>query len=142
MPALQKAIHLLGKPLPKVVSPKAHAAAHYGSAALFLLGAALFSKKSKRAAIASLICGIAEAGVAAFTDNPGGLKDVISFPLHRRIDFGLSKIAATMPEFFAFEDEKEKAAFFSMQSVLIAGVTVVTNFEPPRIAEEREGKAA
>jgi len=63
MPLLQKSIQWMGKALPKVVSPKGHAIADYSTAALFLLGSALFWKKSKRAAVASLICGAAEVGI-------------------------------------------------------------------------------
>lgn len=114
--------------MPKVVSPKAHAVADYATAALFVLGSALFWKRNKRAAIASLLCGVAEAGVAMLTDYHGGVKPVIGFPLHRKIDFGLSSMTAAMPTFLAFEDEKEKA-FFRMQSVMIAGVAALTDFE-------------
>ena len=141
MALLQSSIKVLGKRLPKVISPKAHAKADYATATLFLLGAALFWRKSKRAAVASLVCGAAEAGVAALTDYPGGVKHAISFPLHKKIDFGLSSMTAAMPEFLAFEDEKEKA-FFRMQSAMIAGVTALTDFEPQRIAGERERKTA
>lgn len=114
--------------MPKVVSPKGHAVADYATSALFLLGAALFWKRNKRASIASLLCGVAEAGVAMLTDYPGGVKPVISFPLHRKIDFGLSSMTAAMPTFIAFEDEKEKA-FFRLQSALIVGVAALTDFE-------------
>jgi hypothetical protein len=50
-------------------------------------------------------------------------------------------MAAAIPEFLAFADEKEKA-FFGMQAAVIAGVTVLTDFQPQRIAGERERKAA
>lgn len=141
MPALQKVIQLAGKALPKVVSPATHAIADYATAGLFFAGSALFWRRSKRAAVASLVCGAAEVAIAALTDYPGGVKHAISFPLHRKIDFGLSSMAATMPEFLAFDDEKEKA-FFRTQSALIAGMTVLTDFEPQHMAGEWERKAA
>jgi hypothetical protein len=141
MPLLQKSIQLVGKALPKVLSPKGHAIADYSTAALFLLGSALFWNKSKRAAVASLVCGLAEAGVAALTDYPGGVKRVISFPLHKKIDVGLAGMVATMPEFLAFDDERE-TGFFTLQSALMAGVTDVTNFEPQTISGEEERRAA
>jgi hypothetical protein len=141
MPVLHKAIRIAESRLPKVVSPTTHAVADYLTAALFFAGSVLFWRKSKRAAVASLICGAAEIGVAAFTDYPGGVKHPISFPLHRKIDFGLSSMTATMPDFLAFEDEKEKA-FFRTQSILMAGVTVLTDFAPRALAGERERKAA
>ncbi len=141
MPVISSAIKFVGKSLPKLISPEGHAIADYGTAALFLIGAGLFWKQSKRAAVACLICGAAETAVAALTDYPGGIKHVISFPLHRKIDFGLSSMAATMPEFLAFEEEKEKG-FFRMQSAAIAGVTALTEFEPQRIHGVRERRAA
>jgi len=141
MPVLDTVVRLVGKSLPKVLSPKQHAIADYATAGLFLVGAAAAWRRSKRAAVASLVCGAAETAVAALTDYPGGVKHVISFPLHRKIDFGLSSMAATMPEFLAFEEEKEKG-FFRAQSLLMAGVTAMTRFELQRIRGERERKAA
>ena len=141
MPALQKIIQYAGKALPKVISPTGHAVADYATAGLFLVRSAMFWRRSKRAAVASLTCGAAEVAVAALTDYPGGVKHAISFPLHRKIDFGLSSMTATMPEFLAFDDEKEKE-FFRTQSALIAGVTVLTDFEPQAITGEWERKVA
>jgi hypothetical protein len=141
---LQKSIQLLGKPLPKIVTPKAHAVADYTIAALFLFGAALFWKRNKRAAIASLVCGTAEAGVAAITDRTGSLQRRIGFPLRKKIDFGLSTLAASMPEFLAFEDEREKN-FFRIQSIAIIGVSALTRFDsaqPANLGQEQERKAA
>jgi Na+/proline symporter len=137
MPLLQKSIQLLGKPMPKVITPKGHAFADYGIAALFFMGAALFWKRNRRAAIASLVCGAAEAAVAATTDSPGGLQPRISFASRQKIDLGLSAMTASMPEFLAFEDEKEKG-FFRLQSMAMAGVAVLTEFEPARSREEKK----
>ena len=135
MALLQKSIQLLGKPLPKVITPKAHTVADYAIAALFLFGAAVFWNRNKRAAIASLVCGTAEAGVAAITDRTGSLQRRIGFPLRKKIDFGLSTLAASMPEFLAFEDEREKT-FFRMQSIAIIGVSALTRFEPAQPASQ------
>src|SRR5215467_11669754 len=118
MPLLQKSIQLLGKPLPKVITPKAHAIADYGIAALFLIGAVLFWNKNR---------GAAKAGLAATTDSPGAFQPRISFASRKKIDLGLSTMAASMPTFLAFEDERERS-FFRMQSVAMAGVAVLTDF--------------
>src|SRR5215467_7709727 len=128
MPLLQKSIRALGRALPKLITPKAHAAVDCSAIVLFLAGSALFWRTNKRAAIASLLCGVAEAGVTILTDYSGDRERAIGLPLHRKIDFGLSTMTATMPEFLAFAGEKEKA-FFVAQSVLIAGVTAITDFE-------------
>jgi hypothetical protein len=136
MPLLQKSIRVLGKALPKLISPKTHAAVDYSTIVLFLAGSALFWRTNKRAAIASLLCGVAEAGVTILTDYSGDRERAISLPLHRNIDFGLSTMTATMPEFLAFAGEKERA-FFVAQSVLIAGVTAITDFEVVPTSAER-----
>ena len=141
MPLLAKSIQLLGKAAPKVLSPNSHAIADYSTAALFLAGAALFWRRSKRAAVASLICGAAEVAVVALTDYPGGVKRAISFPLHKRVDFGLAGMTATMPEFLAFEDDRE-TTFFRIQSAVIAGVATLTNFEEQLLAGEQERRTA
>jgi hypothetical protein len=129
MPLLQKSIQMLGKAMPKVASPRVHAVADYSVALLFIAGAIFFWRKNRRA------------GVAAFTDYPGGIKRAISLPLHKKIDLGLSTMTAAMPQFLAFEDEKEKA-FFRTQSLVIAGLTAVTEFKEQEISGERELIAA
>src|SRR5262249_39013604 len=136
MPILEKSIRVLGKALPKLISAKAHARVDGSAIVLFLAGAAFFWRSNKRAAIASLLCGVAEAGVTVLTDYSGDAERAISLPLHRKIDFGLSTMTATMPEFLAFAGEKEKA-FFVAQSVLIAGVTAITDFGVPHTSAAR-----
>src|SRR5262249_51904902 len=136
MPLIQKSIRVLGKALPKLISPKTHAAVDWSATALFLAGSALFWRTNKRAAIASLLCGVAEAGVTVLTDYSGERERAINLPLHRKIDFGLSTMTSTMPEFLAFAGEKEKA-FFVAQSVLIAGVTAITDFGVPHTSAAR-----
>jgi hypothetical protein len=140
MPILQKSIQLMGKPLPKIISPRAHTIAHYSTAALFGIAAALFWRDNRRAALASLVCGAAETGVAVITSSRRGGRRGITPAMHRRIDLGLSTMAASMPQFLAFDHDREKM-FFRTQSALIAGIAVLTDFEPAGIARE-QGRAA
>ena len=56
--------------------------------------------------------------------------------VHKRIDLGLSTMAASMPQFLVFESEREKR-FFRIQSAVIAGIAVLTDFEPERIQQDR-----
>ena len=141
MPLLQKSIRVLGRALPKLISPKAHAVADYSTIVLFIAGSALFWRSNKRAAIASLMCGVAEAGVTALTDYSGDKERAISLAIHRKIDFGISTMTAMMPEFLAFSDAKERA-FFVAQSTLIAGVTAFTDFESRGKLKVGEGETA
>jgi hypothetical protein len=141
MPILQKSIQLMGKPLPKVISPRAHTIAHYSTATLFGIAAALFWRNNKRAALASLVCGAAETGVAVMTGSRQGRRRAITPAMHRRIDLGLSTMAASMPQFLAFDHEREKM-FFRTQSAVIAAVAVLTNFEPAAGIAQEQGRAA
>jgi len=143
MAMMQSSVRMLGKALPKFITPQARAVADYATAAIFFGGAVAFWRKNKRAALASLVCGATQAGIAALTDYPGGVKRAISFPLHSKIGFGLSSLAGAMPEFLGFDDDEERT-FFRVQSAVLAGITVLTDFEQhqQQITGERERKAA
>jgi hypothetical protein len=64
------------------------------------------------------------------TDYPGGVKRVISFETHGKIDAGLAGLTATMPNFMAFNDEDE-ANFFRTAALAETVVTGLTDFEAP-----------
>jgi len=144
MPILNSATKLAMKPLPRALSPKAHSIADYVTVGAFFASAGWFWRRSKRAALAALICGAAELAVDLLTDYPGGIKRVISFRAHHDIDLGLAAMTATMPEFLAFKDEGEKK-FFLTQGAVITALAEVTQFpEKPQRAERgsRHRKAA
>jgi hypothetical protein len=142
MPILNTATKLLARPVPKMISPKAHAIIDYITIGSFLMSAAWFWRRSKRAALAALICGGAELAVNLMTDYPGGIKRAISFRTHGEIDLGLAAMTATMPEFLAFKDDTEKK-FFVVNGALITAVRELTQFpEKTSFAERRRGRAA
>jgi hypothetical protein len=64
------------------------------------------------------------------TDYPGGVKRVISFETHGKIDAGLAGLAATMPNFLAFTDDEE-ANFFRTAALAETVVTGLTDFDAP-----------
>ena len=136
MPILNTAVQIAAKPFPRAISPKAHAIIDYITVGSFFMTAVWFWRSSKRAAIASLISGGAELAISLFTNYPGGVKKVINFRTHRDIDFGLAAMTATMPEFFAFKDERERK-FFLGQGAMIAGVTELTRFPDKAIRPEK-----
>ncbi len=57
MPLLQKGIAMATGRMPKIIKPPAHAVIDYMVAGTFFITAALYWRRSKRAAISSLICG-------------------------------------------------------------------------------------
>lgn len=136
MPILNSVVQLAAKPLPRAISPKAHAIIDYITVGAFFLTAARFWGRSKRAALAALISGGAELAVSLLTNYPGGLKKVISFRTHRDIDFGLGAMTATMPEFLAFKEDDEKK-FFLVQGAMITAVSQLSRFPNKAARAER-----
>src|SRR5579864_2809829 len=118
MPTLNSLAKMIAKPIPRVVTPKAHALIDYASVGLFLGAAAWFWRRSRRAARASLICGGTELALALLTDYPGGVTDLISFQTHRELDYGLAALAAAIPEALAFAGDDE-TKLFRLQGALI-----------------------
>ena len=139
MPLLNSVAKLLIKPIPRFVSPKAHSIVDYLTAGAFVASATLFWSRSKRAAVAALLCGGAELAVSLLTDYPGGVMKVINFRAHRDIDLGLAAMTATMPEFLAFKDEPEKK-FFLGQGVFISAIAEITKFPGKPQRAERGGR--
>jgi hypothetical protein len=136
MPVLNSVTKLVAKPLPRMISPKAHGVIDLITVGTFLATAGFFWGRSKRAALAALICGASELAVSLLTDYPFGIKKVISFRTHGEIDLGLAAMTATMPEFLAFKDDSEKK-FFLGQGAIITAVTELTQFpEKPTYLEK------
>ena len=127
MPLLQKGVAALGDRMPKVISPKAHAIADYITIGGWFLMGALMWKKNKRAAIAAMVCGGAELGTTLVTDFPGGVADLISFPLHGKIDLGLAATASSLPTFMGFDDGAE-SKFFRMMGISVTAVATMTDY--------------
>ena len=123
------------KPLPRFISPKAHAFVDYVSVGSFFMSAVWFWSHNKRAALASAICGGTQLALSLLTDYPGGTNKAISFRMHGEIDLGLATMSAAMPEFFDFEDEHEKK-FFLAQGAVITAVRELTEF--PKFGAKRQ----
>ena len=130
MPLLDTAARAVTNRLPKVISPRTHAVIDYLVAGAFIAGGVALWGRHKRAALCALIVGAAETATSLITDYPGGVTKSISFPLHGKIDAGMSGLVGSMPSLFGFEDDGE-ATFFRGQAVAMAAVTGLTDFEAP-----------
>jgi hypothetical protein len=128
MPLMQKGVAMLSNRMPKVINPATHAIIDYAVAATFFAVSALFWNRNKRAAVSSIVCGLAAATNSMLTDYPGGVFKVMSYRNHGRIDMGLAGITATMPDLMQFADEKE-ARFFELQAIAETAVAAMTDFE-------------
>lgn len=140
MPLLNSLVKVAAKPIPRMISPQAHAIVDYVMVGSFFATAAWFWRRNKRAAVASLICGGARLAVSLLTDYPGGVRKVIRFHTRREIDLGLAAMTATMPEFLAFKDEPQKN-FFVLQGIVTTAANELTQF-PERHHPEKERRRA
>ncbi len=129
MAVWQKGVRVaLGK-MPKMIDPTTHAVLDYAVAGSFLIMGIVFWKRSKRAALGSLLCGGAAAANIMFTDYPGsGSRKVISYNVHGHIDTGIAGLAAAMPRLLRFEDERE-ARFFEIGAISNTAIAALTDFD-------------
>ena len=135
MPILNSVAQLAARPLPKTISPRAHAIVDYLTVGAFLMSAAWFWHRNKRASVAALICGGSELVLNLLTNYPGGLSKAISFATHREMELGLAAMTATMPELLAFQDDNEKK-FFLFQGAATTLVSQLTRTPARRGAKK------
>lgn len=128
MTLTQKGVKVVAGRMPKMITPRAHAALDYAIAGSFFLMGALFWKRNRRAGMGSLLCGGATAAVSVLTDYPGGVKKIIPYPLRKQIDTGLVAMAAAMPRLLDVEDKRD-AKFFSRQALARTAITAMANFD-------------
>jgi hypothetical protein len=141
MPILNTVAQIVAKPFPRVISPRAHSVIHYVNVGFLLMSGGWFWGRNKRAAVGAFVGGGAVLVLNLLTSHPGGAKNAISFRARREIDLGVAAMMATLPEFFAFDDNEEKKLFMA-EGALIAAVTELTQFPPQRKLESKRSKAA
>jgi hypothetical protein len=130
-------VKAVSKGMPKMISPRTHAIIDYAIAGSFFVAAAVLARRHRRAAVASLACGVAELATAAITDYPGGVKPLISFRTHERIDSGLASIVGAMPLAMNFSDDRQ-STFFRAHGIAIAAVVGLTHWDNEPFSEWRE----
>ncbi len=139
MPVLQKGVAALADKMPKVISPKAHAIADYATIGTFALLAGLFWGRNRRAAVTAAVCAGAELVNTLLTDFPGGVADVLSYPTHVNIDFGIAAACTAMPNLAAFDEEPE-AKWFRILGLNVT--TVAAMSDTSQLRRERRRRAA
>jgi hypothetical protein len=141
MPALNSLAKMVAKPLPRMISPRAQAILDYVLVGSFFGTASWFWRHNKRAALAAILCGSAKLAVTMLTDNPGGVRRIITPRARREIDLGLAAMVATMPDFLAFKDEPEKK-FFLAQGALITVGSELTRYQERSSGRKERSRAA
>jgi hypothetical protein len=138
MPILNSFVRMAMKPLPRMISPRAHLIFDYVAAGSMFASAAWLWPRNKRAFVAALICAGTELGAGMLTDYPGRVRRVIHFGARREIDLGLAAMMATMPDFLGFDDEPEKKVFLA-QGLAFTVLSELTDFpeEPQSVERSR-----
>ncbi len=122
--------------LPKVINPRVHGMIDYGHAAFFFGFALLCRRENKAAAMAALGTGAFILVQSLLTDYPMGVKPVISFETHGKMDAAFASSSWVIPKLCGFAGTKE-AKVFEMNSVVEASVVGMTDFDSNRARLER-----
>lgn len=128
MGMVETSVKAISGRMPKMISPGVHAVIDYAIAGSFFVAGAILWRQKRKAAIASMACGVAEIASAAITDYPGGVKPIISFKTHERLDGALASVVGAMPIALNFASDPE-AMWFRAHGVAIATATGLTQFE-------------
>lgn len=131
MAVLISAADKITRRLPKVLSPKAHAAGDYLCAGIFFAAGVLFWRNHRRAALGSLFCGGVKLATSALTDYDGDQSNIISLPLHEKVDLGLAGMSAAVPEVMNIGEPGPKR-FFLGQALLMTALANVSHLHPVR----------
>jgi hypothetical protein len=125
-------LRLMSNRLPKVISPRGHAVLDYATAGLFLVAGALLWRRNKRASVAAFAVAADEVAISLLTDYPGGVRPILSFETHGKIDAALAPFVAALPNILDFEDDPGAANLFRGGAVMTAAITGMTDFKDER----------
>ena len=137
MPLGTIALHQIETRLPKVVDARTHGIVDYCHSAFFLSVAIACRKKNPRAALAALLTSSFVLVESLLTDYPLGVKPLIPFETHGKLDAGFAAASLLIPKLFGFEGTKA-AAIFKGNAFLEAGAVGMTDFNSQRAHAERQ----
>jgi len=121
--------------IPKVIDARTHGIIDYCHAAFFLTLGFASLKSNKRAAAASLFTGSFVLVQSLLTDYPLGVKPVLSFEEHGRLDALFASASWAMPILFGFSDTAQ-AHVFEGNSLVEATAVALTDFNSARARDE------
>ncbi len=125
------------KRMPKLMDARAHGALDYLHAAFFLGMALVYRRRQPRVATAALVTGGFLLTEALLTDYPLGMKKVIPFPVHGRIDSTAAVVALSVPRILGIEGTSA-SAIFKGSGLVVAVVVGMTDYD----VKEPRGRAA
>ena len=136
MSALEKSLETLDTGLPKVISPTAHGVIDYAHAAFFLVVGLCCRRSNKRAARAAFATSGFILVQSLLTDYRFGVKPVLSFETHGKMDTVFASSSWLIPRFFGFS-RTGAARIFEMNSLAEASFVGMTDWDSERAYEER-----
>lgn len=119
MLALTKTADLATRKLPKFISPESHRTIDYLIAGGFALAGAVYWRRDRRTAVASLACGVSMVALTMATRFNGSRAKPISLRDHRRVETGMAAAFALLPEFLGLKN-RGKEHFIVQAAVLTA----------------------
>lgn len=125
------------KRLPKVMDARRHGAIDYLHAAFFLGMALAYRRRRPRVAVAAAVTGGFLLTEALLTDYPMGMKKVIPFEVHGRIDGSAALASLSLPRILAIEGTAA-AALFKGSGIFGATMVGLTDYNSERARAERE----
>jgi hypothetical protein len=123
--------------LPKVISPKTHGVIDYSHAAFFFMVGLLCSRSNKRAAWAAFATSGFILVESLLTDYRFGVKPVISFATHGKMDSVFAASSWMVPRLAGFQGTPA-AKIFEANSFAEASVVGMTDWDSERAHQERE----
>jgi hypothetical protein len=136
MSAINQGIDLLQTKLPKVISPAAHGVIDYAHVAFFFTMGLLCRRSNKRAARAAFATSGFILAQSLLTDYRFGVKPLISFQTHGRMDSVFASSSWLLPLFFGFRGTAA-AKIFEGNSLAEASVVGMTDWSSTRARRER-----
>lgn len=123
-------------PVPKVISPTAHGVIDYCHVAFFFTVGLFCARKNPRAATAAFATSGFVLGQSLLTDYRLGLRPVLPFRLHGKMDQVFAATSWLMPFLFGFRGTAA-ARIFEVNSLAESGVVAMTDWSSARARLER-----
>jgi hypothetical protein len=121
--------------LPKLIGATAHGVIDYAHAAFFFGFALICRNHNKPAARAALATGAFLLAQSFLTDYPLGIKPMISFETHGKMDVAFASASWAIPRLFGFSGTPE-AKVFDLNSTVEGVVFGMTDFSSAHVRAE------
>ncbi len=137
MSELNEGLSAVQAKLPKVINPATHGIIDYAHAAFFLTVGFCSLRSNKRGGIAALATGGFVLVQSLLTDYRYGVKPVLSFETHGKMDAGFASGSWLIPRVFGFEGTVV-AKIFEGNALVEGTVVGLTDWNNERARSERK----